>query len=164
LHQQRRISKQDLVRAAAPTRWIALPFRLYDYRDAATAVATIFIALFTLTLWRATVKLGESGQKSFEATERAFVFLDGVNYELTTFADGKADIESIPQWYRSDPGLLITRFAAQPRWKNGGNTPTRKMTIQVDWCDPPKPIPPTTFTEIPRSHFSLLRRPWNLAQ
>src|ERR1039458_7555933 len=44
---------------------------VYDYRDAATAVATIFIALFTLTLWRATVKLGESGQKSFEATDRA---------------------------------------------------------------------------------------------
>jgi hypothetical protein len=29
-----------------------------------------------------------------------------------------------------------------PRWKNSGNTPTKKMAIQVNWRGPPGPIPP----------------------
>jgi hypothetical protein len=33
---------------------------VYEYRDAATAVATVFIALFTFTLWGATIKLADA--------------------------------------------------------------------------------------------------------
>ena len=48
------------------------------------ALAGVAIAAFTFTLWVATDQLAKSGQRIFEATERAFVFLDGFNYELTT--------------------------------------------------------------------------------
>jgi hypothetical protein len=79
---------------------------------------------------------------ALETTERAFVYLDGFNVELTTAVDGKIDLAFLPEWYRSDPGLYITRFAVSPRWKNGGNTPTRNMTIQVNWRGPIASIPP----------------------
>jgi len=114
------------------------------------ALAAIAVAAFTFTLWVATDQLAKSGQKIFEATERAFVFLDGFNYELTTRADMPTPAnmrrvstysEGEPEWYRSFPQLVITRFAMQPRWKNGGNTPTRNMTIQIDWRGPPYAIP-----------------------
>jgi hypothetical protein len=41
---------------------------LYDYRDAVTAVATIFIAFFTLTLWRSTDKLWKEAKDSRSLT------------------------------------------------------------------------------------------------
>jgi hypothetical protein len=51
----------------------------------------------------------------------------------------------VPGRYGDDRELFITRFALQPRWKNGGNTPTRRMTIQVDWRGPPGPVPPPEY-------------------
>lgn len=119
------------------------------------ALAGIAVAAFTFTLWVATDQLAKSGQRVFEATERAFVFLDGFNYELTTRADAPkpanmqristVSAEGEPKWYSAYPQLVITRFAMQPRWKNGGNTPTKNMTIQVDWRGPPGPVPPPEF-------------------
>jgi hypothetical protein len=100
-----------------------------------TAIATVFIALFTLTLWLATDKLWRSGQTTFEATERAFVFLDGFDTELSTGEDTDHS-NSLPERYNKHPELYIARFAVLPRWKNGGNTPTKKLTIQVDWTGP----------------------------
>jgi hypothetical protein len=132
-----------------------------------TALGTLVIAGFTGTLWFATDRLTKSGQRAFEATERAFVFIDGFNVELTTATDikGKVDYETLPQWYRSNPELYITRFALQPRWKNGGNTPTRKMTIQVDWRGPPGPVPPIDYVyRTPQRHSSSLRRRLSRAQ
>jgi hypothetical protein len=82
-------------------------------------------------------------EKALGTAERAFVFLDGFNIELTTALDSDApDYEWLPQRYRQDPGLYITRFAAQPRWKNGGNTPTEQLTIRVNWIGPTGPIGP----------------------
>jgi hypothetical protein len=94
---------------------------VYDYRDAATAISTIFIALFTFTLWQATVKLWRSGQTTFEASRRAFVFFEGFDFELTT-ADGRVNDADLPAWYRGHKHLLMTRFALRPRWRNGGET------------------------------------------
>jgi hypothetical protein len=94
------------------------------------AVAGCIVALFTFTLWRSTEKLWKAGQASLEATERAFVYIDGFNVELTTLADSPSI--SIPESLENvDKGLYVTRFALQPRWKNGGNTPTRNMKLQV---------------------------------
>src|ERR1700732_3933591 len=53
------------------------------------AIAAIVVAAFTGTLWIATERLARSGQTVFEATERAFVFLDSFNYELSLATDRK---------------------------------------------------------------------------
>jgi hypothetical protein len=47
---------------------------VYEYRDAATAVATIFIAIFTFTLWRSTSNLWLSGERHSERELRAYVY------------------------------------------------------------------------------------------
>jgi hypothetical protein len=46
---------------------------LYDRRDAITAIATAFIALFTLTLWRATTEQGRLTTKAIELTRKEFI-------------------------------------------------------------------------------------------
>ena len=119
----------------APTYIRCVGLITYEYRDAVTALATVFIALFTLTLWLATDKLWRSGQATFEAAERAFVFLDGFDTELSTGEDANGS-SSLPKRYNEHPELYITRFAVLPRWKNGGNTPTKGMTVHVNWSGP----------------------------
>jgi hypothetical protein len=44
---------------------------LYDYRDAVAAVATVFIAIFTLTLWRSTSGLVDAAAKQSADTQAA---------------------------------------------------------------------------------------------
>jgi len=44
---------------------------LYDFRDAVTAVATVFIAIFTLTLWRSTSGLVDAAAKQSADTQAA---------------------------------------------------------------------------------------------
>jgi hypothetical protein len=106
------------------------------------AIAAAIVAAFTFTLWRSTDRLWKAGKEALEVTERAFVYLDGFNYELTTALDSKIEPEKLPERYRATPELYITRFAVQPRWRNGGNTPVENMTIRVDWRGPPAHIPP----------------------
>jgi hypothetical protein len=105
------------------------------------ALAAMVVAAFTGTLWFATDKLWKSGQATFEASQRAFVFLDGFDFELTP-ADNRVADADLPPWYRGHKHLFMTYFALRPRWKNAGETQTRKMFVQVDWRGPPGPIPP----------------------
>jgi hypothetical protein len=120
---------------------------------------TIVLAISTIGLWLATNNLWRAGEKQIEftgdsvaiakdallKTERAFVFLDGFNIELTTAADSSVvENEILPEPYRNDPGLFITRFSAQPRWKNSGTTPVKNMRISVNWRGPNGPIHPDT--------------------
>ena len=101
------------------------------------------LAVSTVGLWVATVLLYRAGERALETTERAFVFIDGFNIELTIAADSSAvENEILPQTYRNDPGLFITRFAAQPRWKNSGTTPVQDLKIRVNWRGPEGPIHP----------------------
>src|ERR1700683_989610 len=102
------------------------------------------LAVSTIGLWWVTWRSGVRqprdmraalghAEKALATAERAFVFIDGFNVELTTAADDPAqDFSGIPEWYRRHPDLWIARFAAQPRWRNGGNTPTRQLTVQCD--------------------------------
>lgn len=111
-------------------------------------LSAIAVAAFTFTLWRSTEKLWRAGKEALEATDRAFVFIDGFNVELTVLSDlvhsrsrtlGPAPF--LPNGQRAEnPDLFVTRFAVQPRWKNGGNTPTKGMTIRVDWREPGLPL------------------------
>lgn len=85
------------------------------------ALAAFIIAWFTYTLDLSTSRLWRTEERNFQTAQRAFVFLDGFNVELTTATDSKTvTAEMLPQWYRSDPGLYITRFAALPKWRNAG--------------------------------------------
>jgi len=112
------------------------------YQGVMAALTAIAIATFTFTLWQSTEKLWRAGREALETTERAFVFIDGFDYELTIFTDTHHNPTEIAEFGQShNPALWITRFAAQPRWKNGGNTPTRNMTIQVDWRQPGGTLP-----------------------
>jgi hypothetical protein len=103
-------------------------------------VSTTGLWVFTGFLWKTTKRAVESSDKQHAISNRAFVFLDGFNVELTTAVNaGTININSLPEPYKSRPELYITRFAVQPRWKNGGNTPTKDMRFQVDWRGPPFP-------------------------
>lgn len=118
------------------------PDHIGEFTAVATTLATIFMATFTFFLYKSTNKLWKAGKDSLEQTSRAFVFLDGITYELTTAADINTALENLRGQYVEAPGLFITRFAVQPRWKNGGNTPTVNMTIRVRWQFVAKDIPP----------------------
>lgn len=126
--------------------WFDIVDVLDRHAGAITTVATIVIAAFTIALAISTKKLWKYGKESLAQTERAFVFLDGFNYELTTAAESNIPIEELigmlPERYKLDRGHYITRFSVQPRWKNSGNSPTKKMTIRVNWRGPIGPIPP----------------------
>jgi len=128
---------------------------LEAHNGAVVAIATCFIAWFTLTLKRSTDRLWESGKNALEVTERAFVYLDGFNHELTTALDSKIEPERLPERYRADPELYVTRFAVQLKWKNGGNTPVENMTICVNWQGPPAHIPPDYVYRSPPEPFFL---------
>ena len=126
-----------------PARWTS---------DGVTAFATASIAVFTIVLVIVTnqqAKLTAASvavaERALLKTERAFVYIEGFDFEISTRADGKQPLEFFegePEWHRTHPELAITRFAIQPRWKNGGTTPTRNMTLQVDWRGPSEVPPP----------------------
>jgi hypothetical protein len=140
-------AKGPIVTGLIKAQWICT-LRLVDRHNGFfAALAGIAVAAFTFTLWVATDQLARSGQRIFEATERAFVFLDGFNYELSLATDRKEgpDYEHLPEWYKSHPELFITRFAVQPKWKNSGNTPTKKMTIRVNFAGPRGEVPPSKY-------------------
>ena len=124
------------------------------HHDLWIVLETLALVLFTATLWRSTDKLWVAQNESHEATQRAFVFIDGFNFELTTAADGDDDrLEFLPDDYKKRPELYITRFAVQPRWKNGGATPTKNMTIQTNWRGPLGTIPPDYVYKNPATPF-----------
>jgi hypothetical protein len=109
-----------------------------------TAAATVAIGYFTLTLKRSTDKLWSAtndsakiAERSLTEIERAFIYLEGFETEITTGEDVKGmEKDNFPKEYRDNPELYITRFAVAPKWRNSGRTPPKKMTIQVNWCGP----------------------------
>jgi hypothetical protein len=132
--------------------------RIADYNETLDWL-TGGLVFSTVGLWIVTWLSGRRQSRDMEAAldhaeralataERAFVFIDGFNVELTTAQDSElaGDYSALPPRYQRDPGLYITRFAAQPRWKNGGNTPTRQLTIQADWGMSRDGIPPREYT------------------
>jgi hypothetical protein len=127
-----------------------------DHHDGIEAAAAILSVIFTvalvgsnIALWRVTrtaanaakeaadaaVKGTKTAEKALAIVERAFVFIDGFNTELATPLDGDLSrgLYWLTPFYQQEPGLWITRFAAQPRWKNSGSTPTNQLMIKTDW-------------------------------
>ena len=102
------------------------------YITAILSLITLGLAISTYKLWKDASETSKRQDRETRQTERSFVFIDGFNFELTTPADTKNyPIETLPASYKECPHLWITRFCVQPRWRNSGNTPTRKMTINV---------------------------------
>jgi hypothetical protein len=85
---------------------------IYEYRDAATAIATGFIALFTFTLWRSTYKLWAAGEKQLTAAQRPWVSIDIAAMGPFKFSESEARI--------------VFRFML----KNVGNSPANHVTIE----------------------------------
>jgi hypothetical protein len=96
----------------------------------------------TVFLWKANNRSAKIAELALTDLERAFVFIDGFTPQITTAVDLGTDPNDLPERYRGRLHLYMHRFAVLPRWKNGGNTPTRNMKIQVAWRGPTGPIPP----------------------
>jgi hypothetical protein len=103
---------------------------LDSYNGLITALATAFIAWFTLSLRRSTDKLWDAGERQTNiarqamiAGERAFVFATGVS----------------PYYEMDDTGLYHWRF--RPTWKNSGDTPTKNMVMHTACALRTEPLP-----------------------
>jgi hypothetical protein len=128
--------------------------------DLFIASFTIVLATFTIFLWFATTEAAKAGyraasiaQKALVESERAFVFIDGFNVELTTAADLKEAASDVPECYRANPDVCIRRFAVIPRWKNSGNTPTKEMKIQTSWSSPTGEMSDYSYRSPPETFF-----------
>lgn len=92
----------------------------------ATAVATVFIALFTVILaivggvqgWL-TWKAIQATNRALTTTERAFVFLDDFDLDWQRVVQ-----DNVPR---------LQRFIIKPRWRNSGTTPTRNNVVRINW-------------------------------
>lgn len=83
-----------------------------------TALATIAIAAFTVVLAVVTNRQARLTKEALVTTERAFVFLE--------------DFDS--DWaYQPQAVNKITRLLVSLRWRNSGATPTKNMTVAVNW-------------------------------
>ena len=104
---------------------------LNSYDGLITAIATMFIAWFTLSLRRSTDKLWDAGERQTSiarqamiAGERAFVFATGI----------------APFW-EFDAGTGNYNWRFRPTWKNSGDTPTRRMTMHSECVLRDTPLP-----------------------
>jgi hypothetical protein len=100
------------------------------------ALFTVVLAASTILLWKETKRLAEGAEEQHAIVNRAFVYLDGFNIELSTLAQANHDGEISERYKHRAPDLHVTRLAVQPRWKNSGNTPTKNLTIRVNWKPP----------------------------
>jgi hypothetical protein len=96
-----------------------------------TAVATIFVAAFTLTLWRATSEQGrltrkaiDESKKSSERQLRAYVGVDGMAFEITSTQAGYVPIDP------NSVGIIYPDFLAI-KVRNFGQTPAKNVTLIV---------------------------------
>jgi hypothetical protein len=116
---------------------------LDSYNGLITAIATICIAWFTLSLRQSTDRLWDAGERQISiarqamiAGERAFVFATGV----------------APFW-EVDSTTNLYNWRLRPNWKNSGDTPTKNMTMHSECVLRIAPLPtdfdfnyPTTET------------------
>jgi hypothetical protein len=127
------------------------------------ALFTFGLFIFTAVLGGATIGLlsatnrtAKIAERGLVDLERAFVFIDGFDFELTLATDAKTvDVANLPEIYRAYPELCITRFAIFPRWKNSGSTPTKNMVIWAKYDGPNTPVIPNFDTNFSGNIFFL---------
>jgi hypothetical protein len=81
---------------------------------AITALATIIIAAFTATLWRATTDQAKLTKEALIADKRAFVFAESL----------------FSYWENGQNGMYNWRF--RPVWRNSGDTATKRLEIHTN--------------------------------
>jgi hypothetical protein len=86
---------------------------VYEFRDAATAVATVLIAIFTFTLWQSTSRLWRAGERHSERELRAYIL--ATKPKITQLEVGK-------------------RIEIDAPYKNFGQTPAYDV-IAESWLD-----------------------------
>jgi hypothetical protein len=74
----------------------------------------------------ATETSAKTAREAWITTERAFVFLEDVDVSATYGARGSPHSPGHTGWE-------VREFIVKPRWRNNGNTPTRDMTVLVNW-------------------------------
>jgi len=127
---------------------------LYVYRDALTAIATLFIALFTLTLWRSTHKLWEESKtagitanttanaamksvNAMIASERAYIFVEFILDEvLRSSPSGFPNIFRIKLWNNGKTPAEIVMIRAYAVIRLG----VPEAIIEIDGRD--RELPP----------------------
>jgi hypothetical protein len=75
---------------------------LYDSRDAVTAIATVFIALFTLTLWRSTI----SNADAFMNSEGAQLWMDEMRIHGIRTSPAALKLSYVIRNFGSSPGWV----------------------------------------------------------
>jgi hypothetical protein len=100
-----------------------------------TALATLMIAAFTLTLWIATSQQARLTQEALIADKRAFVFADGL----------------VPLWMQPDTAHPVGfRWRLRPKWRNTGATPTKNLQLHVE-CEVRNSILPAGYIFAPQN-------------
>jgi hypothetical protein len=80
-----------------------------------TALATVVIAAFTVTLWIATSKQGEFTRTTLVLDKRALISAD-----------------TFHQFYEADAATNTYNWRLRPRWRNTGGTSSRNLTTHVE--------------------------------
>jgi hypothetical protein len=108
--------------------WLAWLRCAFDpYANLITALATFLIAIFTVVL----ACLARTQARIFRHQTRAFVFIESVVPTISLYSDNPSHREDpLPGIPR--PELYLTYFSMQPKWKNAGNTPTKKMKVRFN--------------------------------
>jgi hypothetical protein len=120
------------------------------------ALFTVVLAASTILLWRETKRLAEGAEEQHAIVNRAFVYLDGFNIELSTLAHATDEVEIPEKLKGREPALHVTRLAVQPRWKNSGNTPTKNLTIRVNWKPPGGELDENHYVFVGKEHKMFL--------
>jgi hypothetical protein len=96
------------------------------YATVALATATIGLLVFAFVQSRdmknsieAAKRSADVAERALITTERAFVFLEDFDYDHSIGLRGS--------------GKEFIFLTIKPRWRNSGKTPTRNMTIKVNW-------------------------------
>ncbi len=115
---------------------------LNDYGVAITALATVAIGAFTLTLKLSTDKLWEAAKDQIAAAENAAKIQSADMNESIAVAKEAAEVarQSLVTVQRafvfidSFQGNIVNHnLIVAPKWRNSGTTPTRFMTNWVNW-------------------------------
>ena len=96
------------------------------HNGAVSAVAAVVIASFTVVLVVVSRTQARLTREALIKTERAFVFVE----------------DFVTDWSFAVQERRLDRFLIKPRWKNNGTTPTRNMTIAVNWTHWMGDLPP----------------------
>jgi hypothetical protein len=94
-----------------------------------TALGTLVIAAFTVVLAYVTQRQSKLTERALVSTQRAFVFLEEFGTEFAQTVSQPA----------------VRHFAIKPKWRNSGTTPSKRLTVRLNWTHFPSKKMPESF-------------------